>query len=95
MQTSTAADGMLVSDHMLYLHTTTLSFLQARKRNNILSTSTCDILCAEGDLYVADIGDRLRVKLGPRMDMGSWAPNKEEWSKVVCGKDFCVWERRQ
>jgi hypothetical protein len=76
-------------------HLPNASVLQARKRNNIVSTSPCDILCAEGDMYVADIGGRLRLKLGPRMDMGPLAPSKEEWSKVVNGKDFCVWERKQ
>lgn len=84
------------ADNMLLAHPSPpFPVLQARKRNNILSTSPCNILCAEQDLYVADIGGCLRVKLGPRMDMGKWTPSKEEWNKVASGTDFCVWERKQ
>ena len=36
------------------------------------------------------------VKLGPRYDMGSYKPSKEEgWVKVAVGKDYAVWEKQQ
>lgn len=38
---------------------------------------------------------RVLVKLGPRYDMGSFLPNKEEgWQKAASGKDFAIWEKK-
>lgn len=64
-----------------------------RKRNNVLSGSKVEIQCAEKDLYVAKINDRVVVKLGPRYDMGNLVPNSNEFKVAASGKDFCVWER--
>jgi alpha-amylase len=69
------------------------ALLQARKRQGIVASSELKIKCAEGDLYVAEVGEGLLVKLGGRFDMGDHAPSKEEWKKVVSGHHFCVWER--
>jgi len=51
-------------------------------------------MCAEGDMYVARIGGRVTVKLGPRFDMGGLLPSEEEgWHFVMSGNDYAVWEK--
>lgn len=40
--------------------------LQLRRRNNIRSDSRIEIKCAEHDMYVATIDDRVTIKCGPR-----------------------------
>eukprot|EP00775_Hariotina_reticulata_P009375 gene9375-9538_t len=75
------------------LQDTVDALLQVRKRNEISSTSQLDIFCAEGDLYVACVGGRLLVKLGPRYDVGAHnMPTGHDWAQVICGPEFCVWE---
>jgi hypothetical protein len=46
--------------------------LECRKRNQIIATSALDIKAAEDGLYIAEVGGRLLVKLGSRMDMGAF-----------------------
>lgn len=68
-----------------------------RKRWGIHADSKLEILAAEKDMYVARItGDAgpVVLKLGPRYDMGSLMPKKEDgWEKAVKGLDFAVWEK--
>jgi alpha-amylase len=40
--------------------------LQIRRRNNIVSDSSIKIIAAEPDMYVAEIGESVVLKLGPR-----------------------------
>lgn len=54
---------------------------QVRRRNNIVSDSSLKILAAEPDLYVAEIGGAVTLKLGPR------------WVCVACHKVRIVLER--
>lgn len=63
-----------------------------RRRNGINARSSLEILCSDGDMYLAKVDDRLMVKLGPRYDMGDLSPG-EAWKMVSSGKDFAVWER--
>jgi ATPase subunit of ABC transporter with duplicated ATPase domains len=50
------------------------------------------ILAAEGDLYMAAVGDRLVVKMGPRFDIGDLLPKEEEgWALGCAGGDYAVW----
>jgi hypothetical protein len=66
-----------VNRHSLLL---LLVLLQVRRRNEISSTSQLDIFCAESDLYVACVGGRLLVKLGPRYDVGAHnMPPGHDW----------------
>jgi alpha-amylase len=69
--------------------------LQARRDAGIVAKSKLEILCAEGDMYVARItGTRgsLVLKLGPRYDMGALLPKQDDgWAKAAVGKDYCVW----
>lgn len=65
-----------------------------RKRAGIRADSKLEILAAERDLYVARINGNVTLKCGPRYDMGSLVPLKEEgWELAATGKDFAVWEK--
>jgi alpha-amylase len=44
--------------------------LQIRRRNGIVSDSKVKILAAESDMYVAEIGESVVLKLGPRWVTG-------------------------
>jgi alpha-amylase len=67
---------------------------KCRKRNKIVATSALDIKLAEDGLYIAEVGGRLLVKLGGRMDMGTFEVKEGDgWKFVMHGKDFAVWER--
>lgn len=66
-----------------------------RQRAGIQANSKLEILAAEKDMYVARVNDNVTVKLGPRYDMGSFAPRKEDgWALAASGKDFAVWEKK-
>jgi len=68
--------------------------VEIRRRNGISARASLDILCADGDLYVARIDDKLTLKLGPRYDLGSPVPRDEDgWRMVACGVEYAVWER--
>lgn len=65
-----------------------------RRRNGIMSDSKVKIMAAESDMYVAEIGESVVLKLGPRYDMGACLPKEcDGWKTATWGKDFCVWER--
>lgn len=40
--------------------------VQIRRRNNIVCDSSIKIMAAEPDLYVAEVGESVILKLGPR-----------------------------
>ena len=46
------------------------------------------ILCAEADLYIAEIGEpaALRVALGPR-----YSEAEDQWQMGADGKDYKIW----
>lgn len=65
-----------------------------RHKMEIKAGSKLDIQCADPDMYVARIDDKIAVKLGPRYDMGKYLPSeKEGWKFVTSGKDFAVWAK--
>lgn len=69
------------------------TLIDVRKRNDINAKSKVHICCAEHDLYVAKIDDRVILKMGPRYDIGDLAPNCDEYKIAAVGKDYCVWEK--
>lgn len=72
------------------LRSTIQQLVRCRQRNGIHAKSKLDILCAEADMYVARIDDKLTLKLGPRYDMGRWVPaEKEGWHFVCSGGSCC------
>ncbi|MEW5302344.1 MAG: hypothetical protein WDW36_005141 [Sanguina aurantia] len=71
-----------------------LSLVGVRRRNNLQADSRLRILCAESDMYVAEVAGRVVVKLGPRLDMGPLLPRQADgWHLATEGNDFAVWER--
>ncbi|KAH6555149.1 hypothetical protein KP509_1Z278000 [Ceratopteris richardii] len=95
---------MSISSHILVSHAyfTTISFmgfskqiedlLRLRKRVGVNAGSKIHINAAEADIYVANIDDRLVVKLGPRFHMGALFPDPSNWKLALSGKDFAIWE---
>lgn len=68
------------------------ALIDVRRRNGIHAASKLEILCAEADMYVARIDDRVTLKMGPRFDMGGLLPSPDT-SKLACsGMDYAVWE---
>eukprot|EP00850_Spirogloea_muscicola_P008077 SM000042S15344 [mRNA] locus=s42:402358:404509:- [translate_table: standard] len=68
------------------------NLIAARKRNNIKANSKCHILVAEADIYVAEIDDKVLVKIGSRHDMGEHSPSGD-YKVATYGNDWCVWEK--
>ncbi|XP_062196686.1 alpha-amylase isozyme 3E-like [Phragmites australis] len=64
---------------------------EIRSRNGIHPGSKLDILKAEGDVYVAMIGDMVITKLGPRSDVGNLIPS--DFHVVAHGNNYSVWEK--
>eukprot|EP00879_Flechtneria_rotunda_P006432 GHRR01006760.1.p2 GENE.GHRR01006760.1~~GHRR01006760.1.p2 ORF type:complete len:152 (+),score=33.28 GHRR01006760.1:2724-3179(+) len=76
------------------LHNSIRALAAVRRRSGILSDSKVVVQAAEGDLYVAEIGGAVTVKLGPRYEMGSLLPKESAgWKVATWGKDYCVWEK--
>eukprot|EP00898_Chlorokybus_atmophyticus_P002293 jgi/Chlat1/3064/Chrsp21S03381 len=68
------------------------ALIAARKLSGVHAESPVSILAAEADLYMANIDDKLMVKLGPRHDLGHLAPDGG-WESVAWGNDYCVWKK--
>lgn len=70
------------------------NFIDIRRRNNIRANSKCNIVAAENDMYVASIDDRVVMKIGERIDIGSLAPSLEEYDVAAVGHGYIIWERK-
>ncbi|KAH7314864.1 hypothetical protein KP509_21G024900 [Ceratopteris richardii] len=66
--------------------------IHLRKRAGVNASSNIRIDAAESDIYVANIDEKIIVKLGPRFDMGSLLPDSVNWKLALSGVDFAVWE---
>ncbi|KAG2422982.1 hypothetical protein HXX76_015653 [Chlamydomonas incerta] len=67
---------------------------ELRRRVGLHAESPLEILAAEPDMYVARVGGRVTVKLGPRYEIGDLLPKEAEgWKFVMSGKDWAVWEK--
>lgn len=65
---------------------------RVRSRNGIHPGSKLDILKAEGDLYVAKIGDKVITKIGARYNIGkNVIPSG--FKIAAKGNNYCVWEK--
>ncbi|KAM7279908.1 hypothetical protein ACFE04_007042 [Oxalis oulophora] len=60
-----------------------------RNANGITATSTVNILASDGDLYVASVDDKIFVKIGPKMDLGSLIP--PNYKVAASGQNYAVW----
>ncbi|KAI3673025.1 hypothetical protein L6452_39134 [Arctium lappa] len=65
---------------------------RARARNGIDATSQVKILAYEADLYVAEIDEKIIVKIGPKNDLGNLIPPK--FQVATSGNNYCVWEKK-
>lgn len=61
-----------------------------RLRNGINMKSSVNILAADADLYVAEIDNKIIVKIGPKMDLGNLIPSN--FHVATSGQDYAVWE---
>ena len=62
-----------------------------RTRNEINMNSNVNILAADGDLYVAEIDNKIITKVGPKTDLGNLVPSN--FNVTASGQDYTVWER--
>ncbi|XP_057815115.2 alpha-amylase [Cryptomeria japonica] len=67
--------------------------IEIRKRNQIKANSACTIITAESDLYMANIEDKVIMKIGARYDVGKYLPSKD-FQLTASGNDYVVWERK-
>lgn len=65
-----------------------LSAIRVRKGINM--KSTVNILAADSDLYVAEIDNKIIVKIGPKMDLGNLIPSS--FRVAASGQDYAVWD---
>ncbi|GLC54474.1 Alpha-amylase A type-1/2 [Pleodorina starrii] len=71
------------------------ALMRTRTRNGITSESPITILEHDADLYMARIGNKLTVKLGPRYELGSRLPKESDgWHLACSGQNWAVWEKR-
>ncbi|KAI4316706.1 hypothetical protein L6164_024661 [Bauhinia variegata] len=62
-----------------------------RNRNGINMKSGVNILAADADLYMAEIDNKIIMKIGPKMDLGNLVPSN--FRVATSGQDYAVWER--
>ncbi|GLJ07943.1 hypothetical protein SUGI_0078130 [Cryptomeria japonica] len=67
--------------------------IEIRKRNQIKANSACTIITAESDLYMANIEEKVIMKIGARYDVGKFLPSKD-FQLATSGNDYAVWERK-
>ncbi|KAJ7958153.1 Alpha-amylase [Quillaja saponaria] len=63
-----------------------------RTRNGINAESSVNILAAEADLYMAEIDNKVIMKIGPKGFPGNLLPPNAQ--RAYSGKDFAVWEKK-
>ncbi|XP_057814202.2 alpha-amylase [Cryptomeria japonica] len=67
--------------------------IEIRKRNQIKANSACTIITAESDLYMANIEEKVILKIGARYDVGKFVPSKD-FQLATSGNDYAVWEKK-
>ncbi len=63
--------------------------IDIRKQNNIHSDSSLQILEANSNGYIAQIDDRIILKLGEN----TWTPKDSKWNKKMERKGFQIWKQ--
>ncbi|KAG2244406.1 hypothetical protein Bca52824_093736 [Brassica carinata] len=69
-----------------------LKLVAIRNKNGISSTSSVLIKAAEADLYLAMIDEKVIMKIGPKLDLGTLVPS--DFALAYSGLDFAVWEKQ-
>lgn len=62
-----------------------------RTKNGIRPNSSLRILASDGDLYVAEIDEKIIAKIGSRYDVGNLIP--PNFHSVASGDNYAVWEK--
>ncbi|KAJ0919502.1 putative alpha-amylase [Helianthus annuus] len=62
-----------------------------RASSGISATSQVKILVCEAELYVAEIDEKIIVKIGPKMDLGNLIP--ENFKVATSGEKYAVWDK--
>ncbi|KAJ0747609.1 putative alpha-amylase [Helianthus annuus] len=62
-----------------------------RASSGISATSQVKILVCEAELYVAEIDEKIIVKIGPKMDVGNLIP--ENFKVATSGEKYAVWDK--
>lgn len=78
-------------EHVLSLYICIYMNLQIdiRRVQGIHSRSPINILEAQPNLYAANIGDKISMKIGD----GSWCPPGKEWTLATSGHRYAVWKK--
>ncbi|MED6157768.1 hypothetical protein PIB30_026437 [Stylosanthes scabra] len=63
---------------------------EIRMKSGINEKSNVNILAADGDLYVAEIDNKIIVKIGPKMDLGNLIPSN--FKVAASGESYAVWQ---
>lgn len=71
------------------IHDQIVKLMDVRRRNDIHSRSTVRILEAQPNVYAAEIGEKVCMKIGD----GSWCPNDQGWALATCGDNYAVWQK--
>lgn len=66
--------------------------VEIRKRNGISNISSVAIKAAESDLYLAMVDDKVIMKIGPKLDVGTLVPSN--FALAYSGIDCAVWEKQ-
>jgi len=65
------------------------ALMQVRKDAGLHNTSTLDIKVAQGNLYAAEIGGNVAMKIGD----GNWSPSGSGWTLKASGNGYAVWSK--
>lgn len=60
-----------------------------RKTQQINKNSNVNILAAEADLYMAQIDNKVVMKIGPKLDLGNLVP--QDYTLATSGNQYAVW----
>ncbi|KAL6511911.1 putative alpha-amylase 2 [Orobanche gracilis] len=71
------------------MHDQIVKLIDIRRLQGINSRSSIKIMEAQPNLYAANIGDRISMKIG----QGSWCPNGKEWELASSGYRYAVWKK--
>lgn len=63
-----------------------------RERNGITPTSSCRVVAAENDLYMAVINEKIMMKIGSKGDLGNLLAGFKPQA-ALSGQDYAVWEK--
>ncbi|KAL6506648.1 putative alpha-amylase 2 [Orobanche hederae] len=72
------------------MHDQIVKLIDIRRVQGINSRSSIKIMEAQPNLYAANIGDRISMKIGN----GSWCPNGKEWELASSGYRYAVWKKK-